>query len=186
MASDFGDESGEKLFDFMVRFGERMGEDAMRRHAHKLQAAFKNAKSGTQVEPKDTDAAIEWAKLDMHEFQEIEGYDEIKGIIETKLKSNGVEPAWFQDQAVGKEYLLFRIAEAQQVWNSLDELSRETEGAENRASEQLKKDLDEKRDSRPLEEKAKEAREAADALEREVGKSRQRVRDPRFQETRTR
>ena len=140
MASDFGDESGEKLFDFMVRFGERMGEDAMRRHANKLQTAFENAKSGTQVEPRDTDGAVEWAKLDMHEFQEIEGYDEIK------LKATGVEPA----------------------------------------SEQLKKDLDEKRDSRPLEEKAKEAREAADALEREVGKSRQRVRDPRFQETRAR
>ncbi|MCI1810582.1 MAG: hypothetical protein LKI67_01855 [Olsenella sp.] len=186
MASDFGDESGEKLFDFMVRFGERMGEDAMRRHANKLQTAFENAKSGTQVEPRDTDGAVEWAKLDMHEFQEIEGYDEIKGIIETKLKANGVEPAWFQDQAAGKEYLLFRIAEAQQVWNSLDELAHETAGAKSRASEQLKKDLDEKRDSRPLEEKAKEAREAADALEREVGKSRQRVRDPRFQETRAR
>lgn len=186
MASDFGDESGEKLFDFMVRFGERMGEDAMHRHVNKLQTAFENAKSGTQVEPRDADAAIEWAKLDMYEFQEIEGYDEIKGIIETKLKSNGVEPAWFQDKAAGKEYLLFRIAEAQQVWDSLDELSRETDAAESRASEQLKKDLDEKRDSRPLEEKAKEAREAADALEREAGKPQQRVRDPRFQETRAR
>ena len=31
MAGDFGDESGEKLFDFMVRFGERMGEDAIYR-----------------------------------------------------------------------------------------------------------------------------------------------------------
>lgn len=186
MASDFGDESGEKLFDFMVRFGERMGEDVMHRHANKLQTAFENAKSGTQVEPKDADVPVEWAKLDMHEFQEIEGYDEIKGIIETKLKSNGVEPAWFQDKAAGKEYLLFRIAEAQQVWDSLDELSRETEGAESRASEQLKKDLDEKRDSRPLEEKAKEAREAADALEREADKPQQRVHDPKFQETRAR
>lgn len=186
MAGDFGDESGEKLFDFMVRFGERMGEDAMRRHAHKLQAAFENARSGTRVEPRGADAAVEWAKLDMHEFQEIEGYDEVKGVVETRLRANGVEPAWFQDQAAGKEYLLFRIAEAQQVWDSLDELSRETEGAESRASEQLKKDLDEKRDSRPLEEKAKEAREAADALEREAGRSRQRVRGPRFQEARSR
>ena len=73
MASDFGDESGEKLFDFMVRLGERVGGDAMRRHAGKLQAAFENAKGGTQVEPRDADAAVEWAKLDMHEFQEIEG-----------------------------------------------------------------------------------------------------------------
>lgn len=122
----------------------------------------------------------------MHEFQEIEGYDEIKGIIEAKLKANGVEPAWFQDQAVGKEYLLFRIAEAQQVWDSLDELAHETEGAERRASQQLRKDLDERRDSRPLEEKAKEAREAADALERDAGRSQQRTRDPRLQETRSR
>ena len=186
MAGDFGDESGEKLFDFMVRLGMRMGEDAMRRHAGKLQTAFENAKGGTQAEPKDSDAAVEWAKLDMREFQEIEGYDEVKGVVETKLRANGVEPAWFQDQAAGKEYLLFRVAEAQQVRDSLDELSRETEGAESRASEQLKKDLDEKRDSRPLEEKAKEAREAADALEREADKPQQRVRDPRFQETRAR
>ncbi|MDU6011714.1 MAG: hypothetical protein E6Y86_06680 [Slackia sp.] len=186
MASDFGDESGEKLFDFMVRLGMRMGEDAMHRHANKLQAAFENAKGGTQVEPRGADAAVEWAKLDMHEFQEIEGYDEIKGVIDTKLKANGVEPAWFQDQAAGKEYLLFRIAEAQQVWDLLDEFSRETEGAESRASQQLKRALDERRDSRPLEEKAKEAREAADALEREAGKPQQRARDPRFQETRSR
>ena len=177
MAGDFGDESGEKLFDFMVRLGMRMGEDAMHRCASKLQTAFENAKGGTQAEPKDSDAAVEWAKLDMREFQ---------GVIEAKLKANGVESAWFQDQAAGKEYLLFRIAEAQQVRDSLDELSRETEGAESRASEQLKKDLDEKRDSRPLEEKAKEAREAADALEREADKPQQRVRDPRFQETRAR
>lgn len=186
MAGDFGDESGEKLFDFMVRFGERMGEDAMRRHVGKLQTAFENARSGTRVEPRGADAAVEWAKLDMHEFQGIEGYDEVKGVVETKLRANGVEPAWFQDQAAGKEYLLFRVAEAQQVWDSLDELARETEGAESRASEQLKKDLDEKRDSRPLEEKAKEAREAADALEREAGRSRQRVCGPRFQEARSR
>ena len=95
----------------MVRFGERMGEDAMHRHANKLQTAFENAKSGTQVEPRDTDAAVEWAKLDMHEFQGIEGYDEIKGIIETKLKANGVDPAWFQDQAARKEYLTTRSEE---------------------------------------------------------------------------
>lgn len=186
MASDFGDESGEKLFDFMVRFGERMGEDAMRRHANKLQTAFENAKRKTQTESREADAAVEWAKLDMREFQNIEGYDEIKGIIETKLRANGVEPAWFQDQAAGREYLLFRIVEAQQVWDSLDELARETEGAESRASKRLKKDLGEKRDSRPLEEKAKQAREAADALEREAGKPQQRVHGPRFQETRAR
>mgnify|MGYP000597717806 CR=1 FL=1 len=43
MASDFGDESGERLFDFMVLLGMRMGEDVMHRHANKLQTAFENS-----------------------------------------------------------------------------------------------------------------------------------------------
>ncbi len=30
----------------MVRFGERMGEDVMHRHANKLQTAFENAMGG--------------------------------------------------------------------------------------------------------------------------------------------
>lgn len=186
MSSDFGDDSGEKLFDNLLRIGERMGEDAMARHADKLHSAFENAKKGATRGKSDEDACVEWAKLDMHEFQELEGYEEIKGAIESKLKSHGVEPTWFDDRAKGKEYLLFRIADAHQVWESLDELSCETEDARSRASEQLKKDVEIVRDSRTLEEKAKDARETSKALEDGAGKSRRRSIGPRRQQTRTR
>lgn len=186
MSSDFGDDSGEKLFDNMMRIGERMGEDAMARHADKLPSAFENAKKGATRGQSDDDVGVEWTKLDMHEFQELEGYAEIKDSIDSKLKSHGVESVWFDDRAKGKEYLLFRIADAQQVWESLDELSREPEDARSRASEQLKKDVESVRDSRTLEEKAKDAREASKALESGAGKSRRRSIGTRRQQTRIR
>lgn len=64
--------------------------------------------------------------------------DGIKQVIEAKLRAHGVEPTWFEDKATGKEYLLFRIAEAQEVWDGFDELSRETESAADKAAEKAK------------------------------------------------
>lgn len=204
MASDYGDESGEKMLDNFYRFGERMGEAAMRERAGKLHRAFENAKRGAEPragagEPGD---AAEFAKLDMAEFKEIEGYDEIKAIIEGKLRDHGVEPAWFTDQSSGKEYLLFAVRDAHEVWESFDELSRESESALEEAATKLKEraarepgraDREGERgkrggrpaDERPLAERAQQAREAAAALEGERATTRTRGREPRFQETRS-
>lgn len=189
MASDYGDEAGEKMVDDFMRFGERMGERAMYERAHRIQRACENATreamrsaGGDAPEPSESP---EWAKLDMAEFRRIEGYDGIKGIIEAKLAARGVESAWFADPKTGKEHLLFRIADAREVWDSFDRLGREAGAAAEKAAERLRASARDDRggreerraggrepsgspalaDSRPLEERAEHARGAAAALE---------------------
>ena len=43
MPSDFGDESGEKLFDWMVRVGQEAGQAAMSHGAARVSMAFRNS-----------------------------------------------------------------------------------------------------------------------------------------------
>lgn len=183
MADDFGDDSGEKLFDTVFHIGERAGERAMIYHSRGMSRAFSNA-ANAKAEPADAD--VEWARLDMHEFEELEDRDAAKAAVESKLKSKGVESAWFEDQAAKREYLLFRVEDAQEVADALDELSRETDEARERASEKIRDKAEEQRDARTLDERAKDAREASEALEKGAARARQRARDPRFEETRSR
>lgn len=142
MASDYGDEAGEKMLDNFTRFGERMGERAMYDRASRMQRAFQNATrsareaGGSSLPARE--ASPEWAKLDMAEFQGIEDYDGIKAIIEDKLGAHGVESTWFPDPQTGKEYLLFRIADAREVWQSFDELAKETDAAKEKAAEAIR------------------------------------------------
>ena len=44
MATDFGDESGEKLFDWVLRIGQDASEQAMLASAEKLKNALRNAR----------------------------------------------------------------------------------------------------------------------------------------------
>lgn len=177
MADDYGDDSGQKILDDLTRFAERMGAAAMIRRADGLHAALEHAKTSAKQE-KTTGGAepVEYAKLDMHEFRTLEDYDSIKKIIEAKLKVHGVDAAWFADEQLGKEYLLFHVSDAQEVWQGLDELSRETESAKAKALERLGREAEKVRDERPLEERAKEARKASEALEGERGHARVRER----------
>lgn len=191
MASDYGDEAGSKMIDDFMRFGERMGERAMYARAAQMQKAFRNATRSAQELSGDHAPggdAPEWAKLDMHEFQGIEDYDAIKGIIGDRLAAHGVGSTWFPDPETGKEYLLFRIADAREVWRSFDELSRETDDAAAKAAERIREQHDKNpsrdRDDRTLDERAEDAREAAKALEAERPTSRSRSIEPRFQEMR--
>lgn len=191
MASDYGDEAGSKMIDDFMRFGERMGERAMYARAAQMQKAFRNATRSAQELSGDHAPggdAPEWAKLDMHEFQGIEDYDAIKGIIGDRLAAHGVGSTWFPDPETGKEYLLFRIADAREVWQSFDELSRETDDAAAKAAERIREQHDKNPsrdcDDRTLDERAEDAREAAKALEAERPTSRSRSIEPRFQEMR--
>lgn len=193
MASDYGDDAGSKMIDDFMRFGERMGERAMYARAAQMQRAFQNATrtareaAGEKARPEE--APPEWAKLDMHEFQGIEGYDEIKGVIEDRLAAHGVGSTWFPDPETGKEYLLFRIADAQEVWQSFDELAQETDTAAAKAAERLKeqrgKAPERVQDDRPLEERAEQAREASAALEAERSTTRAHAREARLEEVRS-
>ena len=198
MASDYGDESGEKMLDNFHRYAERMGEQAMRERALKLQAAFENARDGADAggaEP-PAKAAAEFAKLDMHEFSEIDGYQDVKRIIEAKLAAKGVDSTWFSDLESGREYLLFHVADVREVWEGFDELAKETDAAVERCVEKLRESERENdrglpeekglpRDERTLDERARQAREASEALEAERSGGRSRDKGPRFQETRS-
>ena len=191
MASDYGDEAGGKMMDDFMRFGERMGERAMYARAVQMRQAFESATRdarGVAGENPGKDDPPEWAKLDMQEFQRIEDYDSIKGVIEDRLGSHGVSSAWFADPETGREYLLFRIADAQEVWQSFDELARETDGIAAKAAERIREQRDKapgrNRDGRTLDERAEQAREAAAALEAERPTSKALTREPRVQETR--
>ena len=191
MASDYGDEAGSKMIDDFMRFGERMGERAMYARAGQMQRAFQNATREARAaagEEAPAEGRSEWAKLDMHEFQGIEDYEAIKGIIEDRLASHGVGSTWFPDPETGKEYLLFRIADAREVWQSFEELSRETDDACAKAAERIRERSEREpakaRDERALDERAEEAREASKALEAEGATSRALTKEPRLQEVR--
>ena len=92
------------------------------------------------------------------------------------------------DPETGKEYLLFRIADAREVWQSFEELSRETDDACAKAAERIRersgREPAKARDERTLDERAEEAREASKALEAERATSRALTKEPRLQEVR--
>ena len=182
MASDYGDDSGEKMLDGFTRFGERMGMRAMYRRSDRFQDACDNVRSQTSAhETVETDGEtrVEWARLDMQEFRAVEGYDELKQDIEERLDARDIETAWFEDAENGREYLLFRVSDAQGVWDCFGELSREAEHEAGRPDGR-------RRDGRTLEERAEQAREAAAALEAERAGDAALSHGPRFQETRAR
>lgn len=183
MASDYGDDSGEKMLDGFTRLGERMGVREMYRRSDHLQQAFDKAKANTTAHESDAEGRVEWAKLDMTEFRVAGGYDELKRAVEGKMAERGVETAWFEDAEKGKEYLIFRISDAHDVWSGFDELSDEVHDAAKRAAERIEAPV---RDERTLEERAQQAREAAAALEAERAGAKAREHAPRYQELRSR
>lgn len=165
MASDYGDDAGEKMIEDFMRFGERMGERAMYDRAKRMEAAFEKARDAARSTPAEggiREEPSEWAKLDMAKFREIEGYEGVKDIISTKLRSHSVDSAWFEDPGSGKEYLLFRISDVEEVCRSFDELSKEAGKACDRAAAGLAKlrarEAATGRDERPLAERAENAR----------------------------
>ena len=86
--------------------------------------------------------------------------------------------------------ILFRIADAKEVWRSFDELSRETDAACGRAAAELaKRDARaaaRPRDGRPLAVRAEQARSASEAIEAARATTRDRARAPRPQKARAR
>ena len=193
MASDYGDDAGEKMIEDFARFGERMGERAMYDRARRMRSAFENATAATRGAAGEGDARekpAEWAKLDMAKFREIEGYEGVKDIISTKLRSRSVDSAWFEDPESGKEYLLFRISDVEEACQSFDELSKEVGEACDRAAAGLAKlrarEAATGRDERPLAERAENARKASKALEAEGATTRAATRGPRMQEVQAR
>lgn len=181
MASDFGDESGQRLLDDFVRFGQQAGIEAMRDRAYAVRRACENARdgargaSGADGVPEGADPK-EWAKLDMHEFQAIEGYGRIKDIIASKLSAHGAEFHWRADEAAGKEFLLFKVKDAREVWESFGELAREADEACERAAEAVQRSVEHEAPGRADPERnRKDGAEAHEAPEPEAGRQRPRA-----------
>ena len=180
MPSDFGDESGEKLVDWMRRGGEDMGDAAMQASAKKLQEAFRNAREGvTGAEGADAPGqqGREWARLNMREFSELPEYESIKQVIDESLHREALEHSFATVE--DREYLVFKVADAPAVATCFEQLERQTELAASKAAEGRAKALDRGReaiDAEPLEEKAKAAKEASRHMEAAKSKAREAVR----------
>ena len=196
MASDFGDEAGQELYDWMIRIGQDAGGKAMSDAAGKLVQALRNARSGVGPEAETASGERpEWAKLDMVEFKELPEYESVQAAISAKLDSAGLAHSFLDDQSNGKTYLLFRTDDAERLDGCLGELIEQTEavaekaaaGLDRETERQLQKEEREEDDpdKEPLEKRAEEARAASEQLERERSGERAADRGPRFQENRS-
>lgn len=158
MPSDYGDDSGEKLVDWMLRIGQDAGEAAMAASAKRLADAFRSAR-GQLSEEEAPEGYSRWAKLNMHEFENLPEYDSIKAIIDERLDAASVEHAFHNDG--NAEYLVFRVEDAPEVDGIFGELEKEAEKSLDRAKERL--DPAKARDAERLAVQAERAKAASAA-----------------------
>ena len=92
MASDYGDEAGEKLFDWMLRMGQDASQDAIRASAERLKSAIRNLRG--QIDEPLTEAEREdvrdYARLNLSEFEELPDYASLREIIEARLDAAAI------------------------------------------------------------------------------------------------
>ena len=172
MATDFGDESGEKLFDWVLRIGQDASEQAMLASAERLKDALRNARGeiGGKGPEDAAEQPSEWAKLSMEQFASLPEYRSIKEIIDGKLTGEGIEHAFFEDK--GKEYLLFKVEDAPEVDEAFRQLEQETGKAADRARERLSEIAERRQAPERLAERAERAREASRAHSQGIGRDR--------------
>lgn len=130
MADDYGDDSGQRLYDMIVRAGtvaaERSGlsarDGAMGETAAKIEEALSALRRqlGDQAtpgpareEPRDG-ATPEYARLDVRELKAIDGFEELKGIIHSDLEAHGVGNGFVEGRD-GRTELVFRLDDAPRV-----------------------------------------------------------------------
>ena len=71
MASDYGDEAGGKLLDWMLRIGQEAGAEAMARSARELSerlAGIRGTIAGGRAEAIEADGVPTYAKLSLEEL----------------------------------------------------------------------------------------------------------------------
>ena len=174
MPSDFGDESGEKLFDWMLRLGEEAGQAAMARSAARIAMAFRNATgeiSRSGVNAARTDSAKdapEWAKLNLHEFKDLPEFETIKQVIDKKLDREALQHEFYDEGE--KSYLIFKVDDAPEVSRCFNELADATTHACKEAERKLATEKGREpraKDAIPLKEADKEPlRDRADAFKK--------------------
>ena len=188
MPSDFGDESGEKLFDWMLRLGQEAGQAAMAHSAARVSMAFRNAvgeighgqSAAAGIER--VSEATEWAKLNLHEFKGLPEFETIKEIIDANLDREALSHEFFSEGE--KSYLIFRVGDAPEVARCFDELAQETTQAAKKAEQQLSRekghasgarDLEvlKEPDKEPLQDRVEAFKKSAELVERAHGRSRE-------------
>lgn len=173
MTDDFGDDSGEKLVDWMIRIGQDAGESAMTASGERLASAFRRARGEAENVPARDGEPVsdiaEWAKLNLSEFASLPEYESIRQIIDEKLYREGIRHE-FASMPEG-EHLIFMVEDAPEVNEAFRELEDATHASAQRAEKELSRMRAQAKDE-PIAEKAARAKEASSRLEAAKGKSR--------------
>ena len=173
MPSDFGDESGEKLLDWMMKVGQDASEAALLSSAERLKAAFRNARGEVSgvADAKTEEKAVEWAKLRLAEFEALPEYATIREAIDARLDAQKVEHDFFTDSS-GHDFLLFRVEDAPDVSRAFEDLEEQTDRAFGKTLESRGLTREKIREAEPLEERAASARKSSKAIEATRSKER--------------
>ena len=197
MASDFGDEAGGELYDWMLRIGQDAGEQAVHDAAKRLADALRNMRSGVEHADELPPESVEkprWAKLDMAEIDALPYASGARRGISERMDEAGVGHTFVDDPTSGRNYLLFRTEDAPRLYSCIDELLEEIGDMADRATGEIARRREAERDDEreaddpdkePLEKQAEYARAASEQLERERSGGRTVERGPRFQENRS-
>ena len=161
MPGDFGDESGEKLFDWMLHVGQRLSEEAMRDAAKNLIEAFRHARG--QVDGEQEQASNSVVRLKMDEFAALPEYETIKEIIDERLAREGVKHEFATME--GEEYLLFHAEDAPTVSTIFKDLEAQVENGLERAVSEIDKSREDikRSDDRVHEDAAHDGLDEADS-----------------------
>lgn len=162
MASDYGDEAGGKLLDWMLRIGQEAGAEAMARSARELSerlAGIRGTIAGGRAEQVAAEGAPTYAKLSLEELSGLPEYATIKEVVSDKLRAASVEHHIIPGE--GRDWLLFKVEDAPEVDEAFRQLEQETgKVAERRLAPER------------LAERAKRAREASRAHSQGLGRDR--------------
>ena len=188
MHDDFGDDAGGTLVDWMMRVGQEAGAKAASDAADRLMEALRSFRKDCTVTRPEGVGTTEWVGFDMREFQAIEGWDELREVIDAKLKEAGVDHEFFDSPKDERTQLFFRVSDTPRVAEAFKELEVNAEQVKAHALEALEqtkaqgqekersragkdtkttaKGID-PRDSEALESKARAARKASIEVERD-------------------
>ena len=173
MSSDFGDESGEKLVDWMLVIGQDAGDAFMCSSAERLKGAFHRARTGSSAlgDSTTSEEKPEWAKLSMADFEELPEYESLKELIGKRLEEDAIEHDFYHDEE--HDWLLFRIEDARDVSEAFHDLEQKTDEALEKSLQKRGKTREQVRNEESLEVRAKAAREASKSIE--AGREKERV-----------
>ena len=171
MADDFGDDAGDKLLDWSIRLIIEHGRNNAYAHSSSFSQALRSAKeqinSAARTVGGNAEALEElvdsqgWAKLDLHEFTSIEGWEELREILGDTLEARGLRHEWFTDATDGKEYLLFRTADARELSDAFDNLANKADEVCEQAAKVVERSRQAELDTRAQQKEAeKESPEA--------------------------